>query len=121
MRVQFQAQSLRLRIDEAELARLLDGEMLVNTTCWPDGSTTQQRLAVSKANGWRRDGSGWCVMLAEASVRALASRLPSRDGLHTELPVPDGAPLEVLFDIDVRDSTHRRFPEKPANRGGPST
>jgi len=109
MKVQLQDQTLRLRIDEAELAQLLGGASVGNRTHWPDGSVESQQLALGDAHGWQRTGDGWKVMLADAEVRSFASRLPSRDGLEIALPVPGAEPLQLLFDVDVRDSVrHRR-------------
>lgn len=112
MRVQLQGQALRLRIDEAELARLLAGETVTNATYWPDGDRGLQQLILGSDNGWHRADDGWRVTLADADVRALAARLPSREGLRVEIAGRDGTRLKVLFDVDVRDSTHRRFPGK---------
>jgi len=108
MRVQLQGQMLRLRIDEAELAILLAGGTVENATCWPDGRDEQQRLALAAQYGWRRGDGGWRIELADAAVRELAARLPSRDGLSFELAVSEGRALEVLFDVDVRDSVRQR-------------
>lgn len=108
MRVQQQSQSLRLRIDEAELARLLAGDAVQNETCWPDGRIERQRLIPAEQLDWQRNDDGWCVTLPAFEVRALAARLPSRDGLSWEMPVPGGEILRILFDVDVRDSTRKR-------------
>lgn len=102
MKVQQQGQSLRLRIDETELARLLAGEVVENATRWPDGRVQAQRVVLAAATAWQRSDDGWCVQLMDAEVRALASRLPSRDGLSFAL---DG--LDLSFDVDVRDSARR--------------
>jgi hypothetical protein len=112
MRVQQQKQSLRLRIDEAELAGLLAGGTVENATRWPDGRTERQQLALASQLGWRRDDDGWHLALPDAAVRELAARLPSRDGLSFELVVPGGAALRVLFDVDVRDSVRQRHAGK---------
>jgi hypothetical protein len=112
MKVQLQEQALRLRIDEAELARLLAGGTLENVTRWPDSRDERQRLAIATQHGWRRSDDGWQVELADAAVRELAARLPSRDGLSFELALPGGGALEVLFDVDVRDSVRQRRVEK---------
>ena len=112
MRVQQQGQSLRLRIDEAELAKLLTGGTVENATRWPDGRNERQQLALAARHGWRRGDDGWHIELADAAVRELAARLPSRDGLSFELKAPDGDTLEVLFDVDVRDSVRQRRADK---------
>jgi hypothetical protein len=108
MRVQQQEQSLRLRIDEAELATLLAGGTVENATRWPDGRDEHQQLALAAQHAWRRDDGGWRMELADAAVRGLAARLPSREGLSFRLAVPGGGALQVLFDVDVRDSVRQR-------------
>ncbi len=112
MRVQLQGQALRLRIDEEELASLLAGGAVENATRWPDGRVERQRLVLAAQNGWRRSDSDWCVELAEAAARELAMRLPSREGLSFALTTPGGEVLEVLFDVDVRDSVRQRRMDK---------
>ena len=102
MRVQQRQQSLRLRIDETELARLLAGEVVENAMRWPDGRVERQQLALATAPGWQRVDDGWRVVLASDAVRTLAARLPSRDGLELAL---EG--VDVTFDVDVRDSARR--------------
>lgn len=112
MKVQLQDQTLRLRIDEAELARLLDGAAVGNRTQWPDGRLEVQQLMLGDAHGWWREADGWQIVLNAAEVRVFASRLPSRDGLEIALAVPGGEPLQLTFDVDVRDSVrHRRQPK----------
>ncbi|MGO4700617.1 hypothetical protein [Dyella sp. 2RAB6] len=109
MKVQLQGQTLRLRIDEAELAQLLGGATVGNRTQWPDGKLESQQLVLGDAHGWQRRADGWQVILSDAEARVFAARLPSRDGLEIALPVPGGEPLQLLFDVDVRDSVrHRR-------------
>ncbi|SFS14195.1 hypothetical protein SAMN05216570_3035 [Dyella sp. OK004] len=112
MKIQLQEQSLRLRIDEAELAQLLAGTAVGNQTRWPDGRVEHQQLALGDRDGWQRDGDGWRVTMNDTEVRAFAARLPSRDGLSLRLPVPDGEPLQLLFDVDVRDSVRHRRPNR---------
>ncbi|RDS80758.1 hypothetical protein DWU98_12420 [Dyella monticola] len=113
MRVQLEGQSLRLRIDEAELESLLAGHPIENRTVWPDGRTEIQQIDLTARIGWLRKGDVWHVRLPEPEVRALAARLPSREGLQFSLATPDGGTLQVLFDVDVRDSTRKRL-HKPS-------
>lgn len=109
MRVQLEAQSLRLRVDEAELARLLAGEAVENRTQLPDGQITIQRIHLGRDLAWQRDHGVWQIDLPEAQVRALSERLPSRDGLQFSLPASGAETLQVLFDVDVRDSARKRL------------
>lgn len=114
MRVQLHGQTLRLRIDEAELAVLLAGDRVENATRWPDGRNQHQRLMLAVQASWQRLDDGWCLTLVEADVRALAARLPSRDGLSFALDTPGGGVLDVLFDVDVRDSLRQRRSDRSA-------
>jgi hypothetical protein len=109
MRVQLEGQTLRLRVDEAELAQLLAGGVAENRTCLPDGRQAWQQVRLASQLGWRRDDAYWHIDLPDGDVRALSARLPSRDGLHFDLPTPDGAKLDILFDVDVRDSARKRL------------
>jgi hypothetical protein len=114
MRVQCQDQHLRVRIDEGELALLLAGGTVAGATAGGGAFRMRYALAVAEAGLPRLDGEAadWRLTLPAAPVRELAARLPSRDGLRFELPGADGgAPLELLFDVDVRDSTRRRYPK----------
>ncbi len=116
MRVQQQKQSLRVRIDESELALLLAGGTALNETHWPDGRVERQRVVLADRFDWRRDPVGWCVTLPESEVHALASRLPSRAGLSWTMPVPNrDATLQILFDVDVRDSARKRLEKADRN------
>jgi uncharacterized protein YhdP len=109
MRVQQQQQILRVRIQEAELASLLAGESVVNATRWPDGERQRQRVALGEKLTWQREPDGWCLSIPAAEVKALAARLPSKDGLAWSLADGEGPALDIRFDIDVRDSTRRRY------------
>lgn len=109
MRVQLESQTLRLRIDEAELTQMLAGGIAENRTRLPDGRHEIQQIRLAAQVGWQREDARWCIELPDAEVRALSARLPSRDGLHFDLPTPDGGTLQILFDVDVRDSARKRL------------
>ncbi|AIF48622.1 hypothetical protein [Dyella japonica] len=111
MKLQIEGQSLRVRIVEDELAALLSGQPVVartrftHTLSW---SCTLRTVAGAVA---RFSGApdAWSIDVPEASVRAHAATLPTREGLTFVLESGAGEPLELLFDIDVRDSVrHRR-------------
>jgi hypothetical protein len=114
MRVQQQNQRLRLRIEEAELRQLLAGEVVLNTICWP-GRRETQTIELADRLDWQDQPNGWRMRLPDAEVRELAARLPSREGLHWTLPVPQAEPLRILFDVDVRDSARRRYPRRSSS------
>lgn len=110
MKVQIQSQSLRLRIDESELARLLAGEVLENQT-WLVGTpgSLSQRLQLHDMAEALLDGDTHALMitLPREDVLALQARLPCRDGLSFVLPA-QALPLQLQFDVDVRDSVRQR-------------
>ena len=109
MRVQLEGQTLRLRINEDELSRLLDGGSVDNRTDLPDGHIEIQQLSLAPRINWQREHTVWHISLPETDVRALSQRLPSRDGLQFSLSTPGGETLLILFDVDVRDSARKRL------------
>jgi hypothetical protein len=117
MRVQLERQTLRLRIDETELAQLLAGGVAENRTCLPDGRTEIQRVRLGRL-AWQRDDACWHIELPDDDVRALSARLPSREGLQFKLSTQDGNDLQILFDVDVRDSARKRL--RPSSKGDAS-
>jgi len=109
MRVQLEGQSLRLRIDEDELARLLTGGSVDNRTSLPDGHVEMQQVSLAPRIDWQREHTVWHIYLPETDVRALSQRLPSRNGLEFSLSTPHGDTLTIVFDVDVRDSARKRL------------
>ncbi|HDS1581511.1 hypothetical protein [uncultured Stenotrophomonas sp.] len=114
MKVQLQDQSVRLRLDEAELARLLAGESVENMTRF--GGAEGWGLAVSLHGGEQPvllDGGTFCrLVLPRDAVLSLSARLPCRDGLSFELALEEGGLLQLQFDVDVRDSVRQRGPAR---------
>lgn len=110
MKVQLQDQAMRLRLDEAELARLLAGDSVENLTRFGGGGGWG--TAVSLHGGEQAvllDGGTDCrLVLPRTAVEALAARLPCRDGLAFPLYLDDGTTLQLQFDVDVRDSVRQR-------------
>lgn len=117
MKVQLQGQALRLRIDERELALLLQGETVVNQTRLDDVHAWSQSLRLEAGDVARlaHGGDGLHLALPRREVEALRARLPSREGL--EFLVGQGAwRLEIRFDVDVRDSVRERGPSAGRRR-----
>lgn len=111
MKLQVDAGALRLRLSEAELARLVaDGAFEQAVDC-PDGSSARCRLAL-------QDGlaEGRCeghlmdlrVALPHADFLAFAGARPRRDGYGFAC-----GPLHVSVEVDVRDSHRRRMHANP--------
>lgn len=111
MKLQIEGQSLRIRIGEAELALLLAGGTVESHTHFAQALTMGCALRLGGDSEARLSGraDAWLVELPAAAVREHASRLPTREGLTFHLPTGHGdAVLELLFDVDVRDSVRQR-------------
>ena len=111
MKLQIEAQKLRVRVDEEELVRLLAGERVESHTRFAAAFRMQVALTLTPQADARLSGQpqAWEIALPLATVRAHAASLPNREGLHFTLAGAAGEPaLELLFDVDVRDSARRR-------------
>ena len=107
MKLQMQAQSLRVRVDEAELARLLGGETLSLRTC----CAGKMLFALDLGLGDRLalvPGANWQLTLADTELRDYVDTLPRRAALSLELVQGEDAPLRIDFEVDVRDSVQVR-------------
>lgn len=121
MKLQIQGQSLRLRLDEAELSRLLGGEAIVNATDLGQGGMFRQCLALhpQPAPSLQVAHGEWHLQLPESIVRDYVERLPCREALSFELDGGDGAALSLHFEVDVRDSLQVRGARR-RREGGPA-
>lgn len=111
MKMQIDGQKLRVRIAEDELARLLDGHALQSVTRFADAFLIQVTIEPGEGHVpcLTGEASAWRLSLPAAALQEHAARLPSRDGLHFTLSGQTQATsLELLFDVDVRDSVRRR-------------
>jgi hypothetical protein len=111
MKLQIEGQNLRVRIGEEELARLLDGQAIEAMTQFADVFAVRYSLELSPADSANLSGSpaSWRIAIPAASVREHAARLPTREGLQFVLPGGcEEDSLQLLFDVDVRDSVKRR-------------
>lgn len=116
MKVQMQGQRVRLRVDEAELARLQAGEGLENLTRFPGGTVSRQQLRVVPGVTalWTAVEAGWQCGMPIGLLDAYVAQLPCRDALPLHLSLADGSALEIGFEVDVRDSVRNRG----SRRGG---
>lgn len=115
MKVQLQGQTLRFRIDEAELVVLQAGGVVENRTCIPGECLTQSVVLTDSPAPTLEHGVR--LQLPRSLLDTYVARLPCRDGLTIRLPLPaDQEPLEIVFDVDVRDSVRTRGPRKVAGR-----
>lgn len=116
MKLQIEAQKLRVRVNEQELARLLAGAPVESHTRFAAAFCMQVTLTLTPQADASLSGQpqAWLIALPLAAVREHTASLPSREGLHFTLAgAVDEPPLELLFDVDVRDSVRRR-----STRGG---
>lgn len=105
-KLQLAGQSLRFRLDENALARLLAGDTLSDCTLLDAGTRFTRSLCLDDSNEARLqiDGSDWRLHLPGAAVRAYVARLPCREGLAFTLAPAPGCTLDICFEVDVRDS-----------------
>lgn len=111
MKLQIEGQSLRVRIGEDELARLMAGESITSHTRFAQAFDMTCTLQLGAGDSAQLTGQpdAWSIEVPEAEVREHALRLPTRDGLKFILSGgDDGEALELLFDVDVRDSVRQR-------------
>lgn len=111
MKLQIQAQMLRFRIDEAELAELLAGGQVSNSTLLSPGASFEVSVRLDASTAATLDVSAgvWRLGLPRDAVITHAGTLPCREGLTFQLPVDAGeSRLTVVFEVDVRDSVRAR-------------
>lgn len=119
MKIQIEAQQLRFRIDEAELADLLAGRTIENLSRLPSGQGARLlRHSVSLSDGdaaCNCTAEHWQLSVPRDALEQHARQLPSREGLRFSVDAGAGhaepTALQVTFDIDVRDSARKRFPK----------
>ena len=117
MKVQLQGQSLRLRIGEDELARLLEGDAVTNATRAPGAVLGHAvRIVEGEAATFAVASDGWHIGLPDGPLRQYVARLPCRDAMEFALG-EGGDALALSFEVDVRDSVRRRGP--PPRRRNP--
>lgn len=106
MKINIASQQWRLRVDEAELATLLDGNSLQVVSELPGGRLVFE-LGLADVDQLAISGipDGWWIILPAADVRAFRERLPSKDGIEFALVATD---FSVEFQVDVRDSLKQR-------------
>lgn len=118
MKLQLQGQSVRLRVDEAELARLLAGEAVVNQIRLGATPGFSQSLLLGQDEPpvlAVRNGN-WHVALPASAVADYVEQLPSRHPLSFDLDMGEGSLLNLDFEVDVRDSLQARGPRR-RNKG----
>lgn len=110
MKIQIQHQSLRVRLDERELAQLLGGEMVENHIALAGQGSWRQVVQLNAQPEPTLAGTpdALTIRLPLEAVKALSERLPCRDGLSWELSVGGNPVLQLQFDVDVRDSVRQR-------------
>jgi hypothetical protein len=114
MKLQIESQNLRIRIDEGELARLLAGDTVETRTAFAGAFAIGFVVRLTQDADATVSGNvgNWLIGVPESALRAHASRLPTREGLRYTLQGKGGEDsLELLFDVDVRDSARHRRPQ----------
>lgn len=114
MKLQLHGQRLRFRIDEAELARLLQGQTLADQTRLSPALSRERRLHLHEGATATLDWNDGNLALAlpRAAVQDYVAGLPRRDALRFVLGAGEAA-LNLDFDVDVRDSVRTRLSQAP--------
>lgn len=109
MKVQLQQQSVRVRVDEDELARLLAGQTLSNLTRLGSAPPWALLIVLGAQDAATLDQEGHAprIVLPTGLITAYSERLPCRDGLSFRLE-QGHEPVKLQFDVDVRDSIRQR-------------
>ncbi len=109
MKIQLQGQSLRIRLDEEELANLLDGTTLESSTSFGNAGVWALAMRLHEGDTAKLSAASapLLISLPHSAVAELAARLPCRDGVAWDVPCGD-THLHLQFDVDVRDSMRRR-------------
>jgi hypothetical protein len=115
MKLQVDGDQLRLRLTEAELARLgVDGELEQAVPC-PDGTAVRYRLRLLETAATAACAGNLMdllVVLPRGAFLAFAAERPRRDGFAFAC-----GPLRVTVEVDVRDSHRvRRTMSPPAGQ-----
>ena len=110
MKVQLQGQTLRLRLDEAELAALQAGQEVGNRTRLVPGAAFCMQVHLTRDEEAALVGKPghFTFFLPQAVLASYVARLPCREGLCFSLPVGGQDRLEIEFEVDVRDSVRQR-------------
>ena len=113
MKLQLEGQRLRVRVGEAEFAELLAGRALDAHTQLPHGPCWSLRLQ-PVADGTLSVGPGDPprLLLPLRLLEEYRGRLPCRDGIEAVQQAGDLPPLQLVFEVDVRDSVRTRGPRR---------
>lgn len=112
MKLQIEGQSLRFRVDEAELTRLLAGDSVNARTLLAGGAVFGQSIALAAISEvvLSFESGLWKLILPQAEVAAYSQTLPCRHGLgFTWTGESADTPLQITFEVDVRDSVRQRI------------
>lgn len=110
MRVQLENDTVRVRIDEDELAELLGNVALLGSTAFGKAFVMRYSVDATDGDACTLEGNAheWRLKVPMSELSALQSRLPSKDGLVFDIPGHDTVATTVRFDVDVKDSLRRR-------------
>jgi hypothetical protein len=119
MKLQLRDDNLRLRLSEAEFARLLAGGTVENRSRLPVGGLRQALLGDADAASAELLGKpdNFLLRVPLDLLHAYQRRLPCRDGLTLELPLAEGERLAISIEVDVRDSVRSRVSVRKQTEG----
>jgi hypothetical protein len=102
MKLQLTVTSLRLRIDESELAVLQAGQTLELAPRHGGEALIALEVCVGESFAFAHQGPSWRLCIPGDALQQYVEGLPSRDPLGLRLEGEGG--LRIDFDVDVRDS-----------------
>lgn len=105
LKLQLTENTMRVRVDEAELARLLTGTTLTLCVVHAGRSLLRLQTVLGHEPGFAGDSS-WTLVLPRDAVCDYVRTLPRRDALRIALSEDES--LVVMFEVDVRDSVRVR-------------
>lgn len=107
MKLQAQIQSLRLRVDEAELAELLAAAVL-HLRLGPE-SDPLLVLRVELGDTLQFEtGPEWWLQLPREAIEDYLQTLPNKAACRFVLDPEAAEPVQIDFEVDVRDSLQVR-------------
>jgi hypothetical protein len=114
MKLQIDGDRLRFRVDEAEFARLLEGQLVEAVIVLPGQPLRLQLQPVGDGPIRLEDAAAGrlCLQLPAGLLDDYRGRLPCRDGLDAEQALDGEHRLRLSFEVDVRDSIRQRGPPR---------
>jgi hypothetical protein len=109
MKLRLSPGGIRFRVSKAELENLLSGRAISLEVVLPRDHVYRANVRPSVLGKWQldTDPTGLWLTIPAGELQDLSEALPSREGLQHRFDLTMGAPLEVSFQVDVKDRSSR--------------